>query len=307
MTTHAPQAKWIEGLIAAFFSIIIFLPLLIINALQMISILWKPISRRAFRRYNTFWGRTYWTYVSLMSQHVGRLRVEYSGDVLPSNENALVLANHQSATDTVIQLMVGHRFGRVGDMKFFVKDALKWVPGPGWGMVFLECIFMKRNWNEDRARVVRQLRKIRDQNVPIWLNLYPEGTRMKPSRRAETQEYARKAGLPIPQNVLIPRVRGFTASLEGLEGHLQAIYDLTIVYPDHPMTLWELLSCRGSRIKVELKRYGIEELPVSEEGRSQWLLDLFQRKDKRIPELVYALKQAPEPLSTLPRMNKENR
>lgn len=285
MTQPAQRPNWLAGLIATLFSVIIFAPLLVINFLQTFSILIRPISLRAYRRYNMFWAYVYWTYVSLMSQYVGRLRVEYSGDSLPLHENALVLANHQSAVDTVIQLMVGHRFGRVGDMKFFVKDVLKWVPGPGWGMVFLECIFMKRNWNEDRARVVKQLRRFHDDRVPIWVNIYPEGTRLKPGKLKDAQEFAAKAGMPVPQNVLIPRVRGFLATLEGLKGHLDAIYDLTIVYPDHPMTLWELLSCRGSRIKVEIRRHAISDLPVDEEERGAWLMRLFQQKDRRIPEL----------------------
>lgn len=286
MATSVQRPKWIEGLIATIFSVIVFAPLLAINVLQMISIVWKPFSLRAFRRYNTFWAYVYWTYVALISQRIGRLSVEYSGDRLPSDENALVIANHQSAVDTVIQLMVGHRFGRIGDMKFFVKDVLKWVPGPGWGMVFLECIFMKRNWNEDRDRVVKQLQRFHSDRVPIWVNIYPEGTRRKPSKVAEAQAFARKAGQPPPQNVLIPRVRGFLATLEGLRGHLDAIYDLTIAYPDHPMTLWELLSCRGSRIKVEIRRYAINELPADDEGRGAWLIRLFQQKDRRIADLI---------------------
>lgn len=278
---------------AVLFSVFVFLPLLIINALQTLSILWKPFSLKWFRRYNSFWAHHYWSYVGFMAKTFGGMSVEITGDSLPHHENALVLANHQSAVDIVVQLIVGRTYDRLGDMKFFVKDVLKWVPGPGWGMVFLECIFMKRNWSEDRARVVQQLRIFQKERVPVWVNIYPEGTRLKPSKLAAAQDFARKSNLPMPRHVLIPRVRGFLATIEGLEGHLHAVYDLTIAYPHRAPTLWDLLSGQGTPVTVEIKRYPIEDLPADEEGRSAWLLKLYQDKDKRLETLMSQLKPAP--------------
>ncbi|HYX33432.1 MAG TPA: lysophospholipid acyltransferase family protein [Oligoflexus sp.] len=278
---------------AVLFSVFIFVPLLIINAFQTLSILWKPFSLKLFRRYNNFWANYYWSYVGFMAQTFGGLSVDIIGDRLPHHENALVLANHQSAVDIVVQLIVGRTCNRLGDMKFFVKDALKWVPGPGWGMVFLECIFMKRNWSEDRTRVLEQLRRFRKDRVPVWVNIYPEGTRIKPGKLAAAQEFARKNQQPIPHHVLIPRVRGFLATLEGLEGHLHAVYDLTIAYPHRAPTLWNVLSGQGTQVTVEVKRYPIESLPADAEGRSAWLLKLYQDKDKRLETLMAQLKPTP--------------
>lgn len=275
---------------AILFSLVIFLPLLIINALQMLSILWKPFSMKWFRRYNNFFANAYWTYIGFMAQAWGGLSVEIIGDKLPHHENALVLANHQSSVDILVQLIVGRTCNRLGDMKFFVKDALKWVPGPGWGMVFLECIFMKRNWSEDRSRVVQQLRKFHKDRVPVWVNIYPEGTRMKPGKLQSAQEFARKNNMPVLKNVLIPRVRGFQATLEGLEGHLQAVYDLTIAYPGQAPALWDLLSGKGSPAIVEVRRYPIESLPSDQEGRAAWLLKLYQDKDTRVETLTSRLR-----------------
>lgn len=160
MSLKQSKIPLLGGVRAVLFSLGVFGPLLVINALQTLSILWKPFSIRWFRRYNNFWATTYWTFVGWTAQNFAGVRVEFSGDKLPSDENALVLANHQTAVDIIVQLIFGKVYHRLGDMKFFVKDVLKWVPGPGWGMVFLECIFMKRNWSEDRDRVVKQLQKI---------------------------------------------------------------------------------------------------------------------------------------------------
>ncbi len=167
MTQAAAQSHPFSAVHAVFFSFAIFGPLLVINAFQTLSILWKPISLKWFRKYNNFWANHYWSYVGWAARSIGGIEVEMLGDRIPRNENALVLANHQSAVDIVVQLIVGKTVERLGDMKFFVKDILKWVPGPGWGMVFLECIFMKRNWTEDRHRVVKQLQKFRQDRVPV--------------------------------------------------------------------------------------------------------------------------------------------
>ncbi|MBC7662009.1 MAG: 1-acylglycerol-3-phosphate O-acyltransferase [Chitinophagaceae bacterium] len=277
----------LAGLRAFLFSVLVFGPLLLVNAMQMISILWLYVSPSLFRRYNSFWADTYWSFVVWLARNMGGFRVSFESDPLPPGENAIILSNHQSAVDIVVQLAFGQNFGRLGDMKFFAKDVLKYIPGPGWGMVFLDCIFMKRDWTRDRANVVRQLHKFKEAGAPIWVNLYPEGTRLKPSKLKAAQEFARAQNLPVPRNVLIPRIKGFLATVEGLEGYVEAIYDLTIAYPNgHPPTLWELLSAKGQDVKVEIKRYSVKDIPASPEQRAQWLMDLYQAKDNQLDRLI---------------------
>lgn len=41
----------------------------------------------------------------------------------------------------------------LGDMKWMVKDIIKYVPGVGWGMLFLDCIFVKRDWTTDKESI----------------------------------------------------------------------------------------------------------------------------------------------------------
>ena len=76
-----------------------------------------------------------------------------SGDELPQTENAVVIANHQSMTDVQALFLLARKAGRLGDLKWFVKNSLKYVPGIGWGMVFLDCLFVKRDWTADRRRI----------------------------------------------------------------------------------------------------------------------------------------------------------
>lgn len=281
------RSKLLAAIRSFMFGALVFLPLLIVNACQMISILWRYSHPKLFRRYNSFWAHHYWSYCVWLSDKVGDFRVSIVSDPLPKGENAIVLSNHQTAVDIVVQLAFGQRFGRLGDMKFFAKDILKYIPGPGWGMTFLDCIFMKRDWTRDRENVVGRLQKFKKVGAPIWVNLYPEGTRLKPSKLLAAQEYAKKANLPIPHHVLIPRVKGFLATLEGLEGHLDAVYDLTIVYPDgKPPSLWALLSAEGQDVKVEIKRFPISDLPTDPEQRSQWLMELYRQKEFVIERML---------------------
>lgn len=279
----------IPFLTAVLFSVMTFAPLLIINLFQFVSILWRYISPSLFLRYNSFWADFYWSYIVWLAEKLGGLRVTVSCDHLPEGENAIVLSNHQSAVDTVVQLAFGKSRKRLGDMKFFVKDVIKYIPGPGWGMIFLDCIFMKRNWTRDRENVVRQLQKFKKFGFPIWVNLYPEGTRLKPSKLLAAQEFARDNNLPVPKRVLIPRVKGFLATIEGLDGHVDAVYDLTIAYPNgQPPTLWELLSAQGNLVKVEIKRYSISQIPKDQEGRSAWLLQLYRDKEIQIERMIHS-------------------
>ena len=281
------RSKPLAAIRSALFGLLVFLPLLFVNAMQMISILWRYISPSLFRRYNSFWAHYYWSYCVWLAHNIGDLRVSIVSDPLPKGENAVVLSNHQSAVDIVVQLAFGQQYGRLGDMKFFVKDVLKYVPGPGWGMVLLDCIFMKRDWTRDRENVVGRLKKFKQAGAPIWVNLYPEGTRLKPAKLLAAQEYAKKSNLPIPRHVLIPRVKGFLASVEGLEGHLDAVYDLTIVYPNgKPPSLWGLLSAAGQDVKVEIKRFPIASLPSGPEERSQWLMQLYRDKELVIDRML---------------------
>lgn len=267
------------------FSFCVFAPVVLINFLQILSLVLKPISPVAFRQYNSFWAACYWSYTGWAARVFGGLRIEFSGERIIAGENAIVLANHQSAVDIIVQLAFGQLFGRLGDMKFFVKDILKYVPGPGWGMIFLDCIFMKRNWTADRSRVLEQLQKFIKHRTPVLINIYAEGTRLRSNKLALAQEFARAHGMPRPENVLIPKVKGFQATLEGLKGHLDAVYDLTIVYPEEPPTLWDLLSGQGPRVKVEYQRFPIAELPVESDAQGIWLLELYQAKDRQIERM----------------------
>ena len=86
-------------------------------------------------------------------QKIYGYQLEITGDPVPMRESAIIISNHQQMPDIVLLMTFALSKGRLGDLKFFVKYAIKFVPGIGWGMVFLDCLFVRRNWSADRASI----------------------------------------------------------------------------------------------------------------------------------------------------------
>jgi 1-acyl-sn-glycerol-3-phosphate acyltransferase len=202
-----------------------------------------------------------------------------SGEDLPTNENVLVVSNHQQMPDITTIMTLARSKGRLGDLKFFVKHALKWVPGVGWGMQFLNCPFLKRDWSADREKIDATFDTLVRERIPMWLVSFVEGTRATEAKIRASAEWAVERGLESTRHVLLPRTKGFVASVEGLGDHLNAVYDFTIGYVDGVPTLWQYITGRVKQIHVHIRRFPADELPKIEAELKQWLIDRFYEKD----------------------------
>ena len=207
-------------------------------------------------------------------------RVRIEGDDVPAGENAIVLCNHQSMSDIVVLFELAYRKGRLGDLKWYVKDVLKWVPGIGWGMVFLDCIFVKRDWTRDKDHIRRIFSRIVRDRVSVWVTSFAEGTRLTPAKAGRNRAYAEKMGLPVFRHVMLPRTKGFVATLEGLEGHLDAVYDVTIGYAHAIPTLTDWTKGYVPEVHLHVRRFPLSELPGDEQGRADWLVERYVAKDE---------------------------
>lgn len=251
----------------------------ILNPIQMLSLLVRPFSKPAFRAMNRWCAAQIWGWWAHMAEETNGIDVVFSGDPLPGPENALVLPNHQSISDVMVLLCLARRTGRIGDLKWFVKDPIKWIPGPGWGMHFLDCVYVKRDWTKDEGNIRRLFAKYREEDIPLALVSFLEGTRSTPTKQAEAVAYARARGLPEPKHVLVPRTKGFLATMLGLREHLDAIHDVTIRYPGGVPSLAACFGAKVERIEVHFRRYPIETLPEAPEGLEAWVRARFQEKD----------------------------
>ncbi len=271
---------WVWGPISL---LIGFLPLLPAQIIQLASLLVLPFSRAQFRRINTWVAGGVWGYWAWMIQHAAGTTVHIIGDQLPSKEDAIVIANHQSMADIVAILCVALPKGRIGDLKWLVKDMLKYVPGVGWGMLFLDCIFLKRDWMKDQQSILKTFSHIAQNKLPVWLVSFPEGTRITADKLATAQHSDRQRGQHVHQHLLRPKARGFAAAVTGLKSHVTAVYSLTIYYGQKVPTLVELIRGDCREITIHVRRVAIAEVASGGDEQSiAWLMEDSRRKDRLI-------------------------
>jgi 1-acyl-sn-glycerol-3-phosphate acyltransferase len=264
--------------VAGFSSLIAF------NAAQTASLVVRPFSRRTFRSINRWCADTWWGWCVDVASRFNGTRIVLSGEDLPTDENVILVSNHQQMPDITALMALAKSKGRLGDLKFFVKHALKWTPGLGWGLQFLNCPFLKRDWATDRQKIEATFATLVHERIPMWLVSFVEGTRATEAKIRASAEWAIERGLAGTEHVLLPRTKGFVASIEGLGEHLHAVYDVTIGYVDGVPTLWQYITGRVEEIHVHVRRFPVDELPKLEAELKQWLIDRFYEKDALLDE-----------------------
>ncbi len=207
-----------------------------------------------------------------------------SGDEIPVKEDAILTCNHQQMPDIVFLLFLARDAERLGDNKWVLKDILKYVPGVGWGLLFLDSVFVKRNWSTDKESIDKIFGKLVRNRVPMWLLSFPEGTRLTPAKLERSQAYARKQGLPVTEHVMLPRTKGFAASVRALRTHVKAVYDITIGYEEGIPTLWQYVCGFAPKAHIHVRRYLIDTLPESEHELSDWLVARYHEKDQLLAD-----------------------
>jgi len=115
------------------------------------------------------------------------------------------------------------------------------------------------------------------------LLLNAEGTRFTESKHAASVKFAQERGMAVLKHHLIPRTKGFTASLPVLKKKCPAIMDVQLVFKEDDKikpTLLNLLNGKSITGHIYLRRVSMSEVPDDEEQAAQWLHDLYVRKDK---------------------------
>lgn len=283
-STRAPLVKLFaiaRGLPAAIF---LFASLIAVNLLQVTSLLIAVFSRSAFRRLNRWCANTWWGWGVSLARLLYGYRLRVTGSDVPIAENAIIVANHQNMPDITTLMAFARSKRRLGDLKWFVKDPLKYVPGVGWGMLFIGCLFVKRDWTADQTRVMSTFRHILQHRIPIWLMIFAEGTRVTPKKLAASRAYALSRGLQPFDHLLVPRTKGFAASVQGLRGHVTAVYDVTIGYVTGVPSIWQHILGYARIVHIHVRRAPIESLPADEPALSEWLIARFHEKDRLLEE-----------------------
>ncbi len=258
--------------------------LLTFNAAQTASTLLLPFSRRRFRAFNRWAADQWWGWCVTIAKRMYGTRTVLTGDELPVAENAIVVANHQQMPDINFLMFPAREKQRLGDMKWMLKDVIKYVPGIGWGMLFLDNLFVRRDWTRDQASIERTFARLVEGGVPVWLMMFPEGTRLTAEKLESSQAWAREHDLQPPEHVLLPRTKGFAAAVQGLRDHVGAVYDFTIGYPDGVPTLWQYAVGYVREAHLHVRRYPIHSLPEDADEIAAWIRSRFQEKDRLLAD-----------------------
>lgn len=72
---------------------------------------------------------------------------------------------------------------------------------------------LKRSWSNDAKMISRTFKSIKLRSSPIWIVLYPEGTRKTLEKMAVSKKFAVDRGLPDLDMLMIPRTKGFIATV----------------------------------------------------------------------------------------------
>ncbi|XP_070789051.1 1-acyl-sn-glycerol-3-phosphate acyltransferase epsilon-like [Pituophis catenifer annectens] len=222
------------------------------------------------------------------------------GDLPKNKENVVCIANHQSTVDWIIANMLAIRQNALGHIRYVLKDRLKWLPLYGWYFSQHGGIYVNRRsiFNEKKMR--NKLYIQMKAKTPMYLVIFPEGTRYSPALRkliADSQAYAEKEGLTVLKHVLTPRVKATHVAVDSMKSYLDAVYDITIAYEDTTdhkgqrktaPTMTEFLCKACPRIHIHIERIELKDIPGEQMFMRRWLHDRFEVKDKLLIEFYDA-------------------
>ena len=207
----------------------------------------------------------------------------------------LMTCNHQSWVDTTVNQYFG--LTRMPLTRFFTKWELIFIPFVGQAFKILGFPMMKRHTKEQiaknpelKTRDMEEARKACEQllSQPFTLLNYLEGTRFTPEKYAQQQS-------PFT-NLLKPKAGGLALALSILGDKIDALVDMTIVYPDGAPGYGEFWLGEVPRIAVNMRKIEIPEWVLGgnyeddaeyRERFQNWVDDLWTEKD----QLISTIKQ----------------
>ncbi len=211
----------------------------------------------------------------------------------------LMTCNHQSWVDTTVNQYFG--LTRMPLTRFFTKWELIFIPFVGQAFKILGFPMMKRHSKADIAKNpalkhqdMDEARKACEQllSQPFTLLNYLEGTRFTPQKHQQQQS-------PY-QNLLNPKAGGLALALNILGDHIDALVDMTIVYPDGAPGYGEFWVGDVPRIMVNMRKIDIpdwviggdyEEDAAYRQQFQQWVDQLWSEKDALISDMKQKYQQ----------------
>jgi 1-acyl-sn-glycerol-3-phosphate acyltransferase len=213
---------------------------------------------------------------------------------LRGDTSYLVVSNHQSWVDIPALVQTLNR--RTPFFKFFLKKELIWVPFLGLAWWALDYPFMKRYTKAFLAKNPELKGKDLEitkeacelfKRQPVTVVNYLEGTRFTEAKKAEQDS-------PY-SHLLRPKAGGVAFVLAAMGEQLDAVLDVTVVYPQARIPgFWDLISGQVPRVIIDIKTRELdpalwqgdyENDPVFREYVQEWVNRLWAEKNARIQTL----------------------
>ncbi|XP_023684830.1 1-acyl-sn-glycerol-3-phosphate acyltransferase epsilon [Paramormyrops kingsleyae] len=227
------------------------------------------------------------------------------GDIPKTKENVIYLSNHQCTVDWIIADMLAIRQDALGHVRYVLKDGLKWLPLYGCYFSKHGGVYVKRSSRFNEKAMKKKLSSQMKLGVPMYLVIFPEGTRYNPELREvinDSQQFAAKEDLAVLKHILTPRMKASYIAIDTMKEYLDAVYDVTVAYegtvdsegqrragPSMP----EFLCKECPRVHVHFQRVDLKDIPLEPAVFRRWLHGRFEIKDK-----LLAAFYAPGELST---------
>lgn len=205
----------------------------------------------------------------------------------------LMTCNHQSWVDTTVNQYFG--LTRMPLTRFFTKWELIFIPFVGQAFKILGFPMMKRHTKaqisknpELKYRDLEEARKSCEQllSQPFTLLNYLEGTRFTVQKHQHQQS-------PYT-NLLKPKAGGLALALDILGDKIDALVDMTIVYPDGAPGYGEFWLGEVPRIAVNIRKIEIPDWVLGgnyeddaeyRERFQKWVDHLWTEKDQLISQM----------------------
>ncbi|GLO46366.1 MULTISPECIES: acyltransferase [Pseudomonas] len=273
-------------------TLVLICPLLVFALLKLVL----PGRGRDYASWAVMWVAETW---SEIDKAIFALCIPTQWDIrgvenLRKDTSYLAVSNHQTWVD--IPALIESLNRRTPFFKFFLKKELIWVPLLGLAWWGLDYPFMKR-YSKAFLEKHPEL-KGKDLEItkaacelfkrqPVTVVNYLEGTRFTEAKRQQQQSPYRY--------LLKPKAGGVAFVLAALGEQLDALLDVTIVYPGNKAPgFWDLLNGSISRVIIDIR---VRELdPVLWSGDYEndpefrrtvqaWVNQLWVEKDQRIEQL----------------------
>ncbi|EKT4530931.1 acyltransferase [Pseudomonas sp. CJQ_7] len=273
-------------------TVVLICPLLVFALLKLVL----PGRGRDYASWAVMWVAETW---SEIDKAIFALCIPTQWDIrgvenLRKDTSYLAVSNHQTWVD--IPALIESLNRRTPFFKFFLKKELIWVPLLGLAWWGLDYPFMKR-YSKAFLEKHPEL-KGKDLEItkaacelfkrqPVTVVNYLEGTRFTEAKRQEQQSPYRY--------LLKPKAGGVAFVLAALGEQLDALLDVTIVYPGNKAPgFWELLNGSISRVIIDIQVRELdpalwagdyENDPEFRQMVQAWVNQLWVAKDQRIEQL----------------------